>query len=478
MLSGLSPGDAPSVLALIWTSRLMCVVGCIVLAGFRWWLGLAIFILWPLLRGPALRVIKESVSALGGNADIMRRATYHERLATRPEAAKELRIFGLNSWVVSRFRTDWLAAMAHVWKIRSGMYRVIALSALVVLAVYTAAFLIVAHAASRGQISLIDVAVLLPVLAMTMIYGSITFADITIEWLGDSLTHFRDACRELEVFASADAGTGNASGLPAREVRFASVEFIYPGATQTVFKDLSLVLPVGRSTAIVGANGAGKTTLVKLLAGLHNPTSGAITADGIDIRELDPASWQRRVSVVFQDFVRYPLTAKENIVIGAVAPDDSSVLAAAQRAGAREMIESLPRSWDTVLSPHYESGVDLSGGQWQRVALARALYAIDAGASILVLDEPTAWMDVRAEAEFFDRFLAITRGLTTVVISHRFSTVRMTDNIFVIDDGRVVDAGSHRELIARDGLYARMYELQSSRFADADATVATTEHID
>ena len=201
---------------------------------------------------------------------------------------------------------------------------------------------------------------------------------------------------------------------------------------------MDLVIPAGRSTAIVGLNGAGKTTLVKLLTGLHDPTRGRISVDGIDLSTVDAAVWQRRVAVVFQDFVRYPATAADNVGFGAVEHlgDLEATGAAARRAGAAGIVESLPRGWDTVLSRQYEGGVDLSGGQWQRIALARALMAVAHGARVLALDEPTAWLDVRGEAEFFANFLELTAGLTTVIISHRFSTVRRADRICVLEHGR------------------------------------------
>jgi ATP-binding cassette, subfamily B, bacterial len=254
------------------------------------------------------------------------------------------------------------------------------------------------------------------------------------------------------------------AGLPAREVRFSQVRFQYPGAERPVFSALDLVIPAGQSTALVGINGAGKTTLVKLLARLHDPTSGHILVDGTDLTELDPAGWQRQVAVVFQDFAHYPLTLRENIGWGAPGHlDDTEGLAAsAQRAGA-----ALDIGWDTVLSRGYENGVDLSGGQWQRVALARALFAVRHGATILVLDEPTAWLDARGEADFFDRFLEITHGTTSLIISHRFSTVRRADHICVLDGGQVLEHGDHESLLAAGNRYAELFSLQAARYEDA-----------
>jgi ATP-binding cassette subfamily B protein len=235
---------------------------------------------------------------------------------------------------------------------------------------------------------------------------------------------------------------------------------------------LDLVVPAGTSLAIVGANGAGKTTLVKLLARLYEPTAGRILVDGVDVRDLDVTSWRARLAVIFQDFVRYELPAADNVGLGGLprAGDRRALETAASRAGTLEMIEGLPKGWNTVLARAYTDGCDLSGGEWQRVALARALFAVEAGATVLALDEPTANLDVRAEAELFDRLLDLTSDasragpLTTLLISHRFSTVRRAGRICVLAGGRVVELGTHDELMAVGGRYARMFGLQAARF--------------
>jgi ABC-type multidrug transport system fused ATPase/permease subunit len=213
--------------------------------------------------------------------------------------------------------------------------------------------------------------------------------------------------------------------------------------------------------AIVGQNGAGKTTLAKLLCRLYDPQSGAIEIDGADLREFSLESWRRRVTAVFQDFTRFELTLRENVA-PAGAPDER-VRSALAAAGAADLADL-----DTVLARGYEGGTDLSGGQWQRVALARALCAVELGAGIVLLDEPTAQLDVRGEAEIFDRMLAATRHCTTILISHRFSTVRHADRICVLEQGRVVELGTHDELMARDGRYRTMFDLQAQRFGAQD----------
>ncbi len=266
-------------------------------------------------------------------------------------------------------------------------------------------------------------------------------------------------------FSDGSADSGSAAGGVG--VRLVGVGFRYPGGQPAVLEGLGLVLPSGRCTALVGVNGAGKTTLVKLLTRLYDPTAGRITVDGGDLRDLPVDAWRRQVSVVFQDFVRYELTAAENISCGAahLPPDRDAVRAAAARAGVLDVLERLPRGLDTVLSRSYQGGAELSGGQWQRVAIARSLYALHAGARLLILDEPTAALDVRAEAAFFDSFVALTRGVTSVLISHRFSSVRRADRIAVLDGGRVVELGGHDELLAAGRHYARLFRLQAERFA-------------
>jgi ATP-binding cassette subfamily B protein len=254
-------------------------------------------------------------------------------------------------------------------------------------------------------------------------------------------------------------------------VRFEQVRFRYAPQGAEVLRGLDLTLPAGRSTAIVGLNGAGKTTLVKLLTRLYDPVAGRITVDGRDLREFDVAQWQSRIAVVFQDFVRLELSAAENVDLAAGADpgDEAPLWAALDRAGAREVVEGLDAGLRTTLSNRYAGGQDLSGGQWQRVALARAMRKVAAGASMIVLDEPTSQLDVRAEVDFFDRFLEISRGLTTVVISHRFSTVRRADHIVVVADGVVREQGTHEELVAAGGSYAELFRLQADRFVDAEA---------
>ena len=220
-----------------------------------------------------------------------------------------------------------------------------------------------------------------------------------------------------------------------------------------------LTIPAGSSLAIVGVNGAGKTTIAKLLCRLYDPQEGAIEVDGLDLRALDLNGWRSRVAAVFQDFIRFELPLRDNVA-PAGAPDGIIQQALAE-AGASGLA-----NLDTILARGYAGGTDLSGGQWQRIALARALCAVRLGAGVVLLDEPTAQLDVRGEAEIFDRILAATRHSTTILISHRFSTVRHADRICVLEHGKVVELGTHQELISAGGRYRTMFDLQASRFGD------------
>jgi ATP-binding cassette, subfamily B, bacterial len=248
--------------------------------------------------------------------------------------------------------------------------------------------------------------------------------------------------------------------MPARQIRFRDITFAYPGGAP-VLDGFDLTIPAGTSLAIVGQNGAGKTTLAKLLCRLYDPQNGAIEIDGTDVRDLDLEQWRTRLAAVFQDFTRFELSLRDNVA-PAGAPDDVVVSSLAD-AGASRLARL-----DTVLARGYDDGIDLSGGQWQRVALARALCAVKEGAGVGWLDEPTAQLDVRGEAEIFERLLAATRHCTTILISHRFSTVRHVDRICVLEKGKVVELGTHAELMALNGRYRTMFDLQAQRFAAED----------
>jgi len=405
-----------------------------------------------------------------GLAPHKRRADYVKALGSGAEAAKEIRVFALLGWIRARYEEHAAGYLTLMWRGRRRLLgRPFVLLSVVAL-LGAAAVLALQASDEHAASNLLRLGIVLQCVLILMRFG-VYFpeCDVQIQYGSiayRALTRFRDEARVLPAVAP---GTRTPPGpLPRDAIRFEGVGFGYCGGA-AVLDGLDLELPAGTSTAIVGLNGAGKSTLVKLLAKLYDPLAGSIRVDGVDLIEIESRHWHRRLAVIFQDFIRYELSAAENIALGAPEADRTaqSLLDAALRAGAGAVIERLPEGLETVLSRQYEGGLDLSGGQWQRVALARALHAVDAGASVLILDEPTAQLDVRAEVEFFDRFLDITRGLTTVIISHRFSTVRRADQIVVLDGGRVVEHGDHESLMAAGGQYAELFRLQAERFESA-----------
>lgn len=457
--------DAPMTLAIVLSNRAGGLIACAVLASWRWWLGAGMAVMWMIVRRPQLKLIKEQGAMYAGSSEVLRRAWYLHRLAAMPAVAKESRVFGLGGWLVDRYRSQWLRGMSAPWAVQDRLDRTVLAQSVLVLGAFAGACGYLGYASYHHEIDLGTLAVMLPMLAATTPFGDISWDDVALAWMLQGLPRIGGLDSKLAARTADLAGALPASGLPSGEVRFERVDFRYPASDRAVFEGLDLVIPAGRSTALVGINGAGKTTLVKLLARLHDPTRGRIVVDGTALTELNPSSWQRQVAVVFQDFNHYPLTLRENIGWGSPEHlDDSAGLeASAVRAGV-----SLQTDWDTVLSRSYDGGVDLSGGQWQRIALARALFAIRHGARILVLDEPTAWLDARGEADFFDRFLEITAGTTSLIISHRFSTVRRAHHICVLDAGRVLEQGDHESLLAAGNRYAELFNLQAARYEDVE----------
>jgi ATP-binding cassette, subfamily B, bacterial len=397
---------------------------------------------------------------------LRRRKSYFRDLVTGPIAGKEIRIFGLRDWFRDAYRTTSFAALLPVWRSRRRrIYGAYALSSPVWLVLCAIATIGAARAAAHGSLTIGELAYVLQGIALVGNLGSFNDqSDYQTEWGLHSYVGLEQLEQRVADEARA-SGTADAAGLPRESIRYEHVVFGYdPDAP--VLRDLDLTIEAGRSLAIVGLNGAGKTTLVKLLARLYEPESGQILVDGRPITDYDVRTWRRRVAAIFQDFVHYDLPVRDNVGFGAVEllHDDDKVRSALDRAGALDLVDELPQGLETTLSRSYDDGAELSGGQWQRIAIARALMAVEGGASVLVLDEPTANLDVRAEAAFFDRFLELTRGLTTILISHRFSTVRRADRIVVLEHGRVIEDGTHEELLVLGGRYAELFHLQAARF--------------
>lgn len=435
---------------------------------FSWWVALALTVATFFVEWHRGRVLERELDSYFGNTESQRRAEYAFELGMK-EAAKELRVFDLGTWLVQRFRTRTNEAWIPIWRARRrGLFATVPVTA-VHLGVHALAIYLVGREALAGTLPLTELATVVPaVLAVGMSYNG--EAVVHAKRAVASYTAMRDLAKEIaqrhpdgEPGATPKRDPGTA---PQQHIRFENVRFCYPGSDVDVLAGLNLELRSGEALALVGLNGAGKSTLVKLLAGVYTPTEGRITIDGVDLRNVDLRTWQRRVAAIAQDFARFPFSAAENVLIGAVEPtaDQALLQRAAERAGVDAVIERLPVGWETVLDQTFEGGVDLSGGEWQRVVLARALLAVDTGATVLVLDEPAAALDVRAEAELVERYLDLTAGVTSLIISHRFSVVRDAHRICVLDGGRIVESGTHAELLNANGRYAQLFRLQAERY--------------
>ena len=435
------------------------IAAAIVLFGFVWWAPIVLAGAWLathwLLRESAVWRDRNTDEVRGAQRD----AEYAYRLAVDPPASKELRLFGLVGWTIERFierRTRLHQLQYEATRLRE---RPVAWSLLLVLAANVGVFWALASAAAGGRITLGEL-----VIFAQCAVGTSLIAFGGLNWATDGASAPVAAVHRLGPAMSTAGqlagGRNMAVRAPAREIRFRQVTFAYPGGAK-VLDNFDLAIPAGSSLAIVGQNGAGKTTLAKLLCRLYDPQHGSIEVDGVDLRDLNLMSWRSQLGAVFQDFIRLELPLRDNVAPGG-APDHV-VLEALDAAGAGKLARL-----DTVLARGYDDGTDLSGGQWQRVALARALSAVKTGARLVLLDEPTAQLDVRGEAEIFERLLAATRHCTTILISHRFSTVRHVDRICVLESGQVVELGTHNELMALNGRYRTMFDLQAQRFDSED----------
>lgn len=497
--------------------RVAGVGAAVILFAFAWWAPFVLVLGWLVAnRGSSKWLERGFVAARTEGGGRLRRAEYLRGLALRPEAAKELRVFGLADWVSRQYAATWLQAMSTIWRARRTNVRALAVGTGAIMASHAVVFGALTWEATQGRLS---------VGALT-IYGLATLGTSELGFLGES--HWRVARSAALAHQLLDLekrlGGPKASGADGRkeiatraliddesrpdptrdamttpnsttsriapcterdqddkvsepvEVRLEGVTFRYRTDGPPVLSNLDLHIPAGQSIAIVGANGAGKTTVIKLVCGLYDPSAGRVLLDGRDPRTLDPQALPARMGVIFQNFVRYELSLRENVGFGSLPllTREDELMAALRSAGGAELLQDLPRGWDTVLARGYPGGVDLSGGQWQKVALARALTAIRGGAGLLILDEPTANLDVRAEVDLFERFLDLTRDITTILVSHRLSSVRRADRIVVLADGHVVEDGDHESLMALDGRYATMFRLQAERFGDDAAPTSVT----
>lgn len=392
-----------------------------------------------------------------------RKAWYYNWVITGNQFAKELRLFGLGELFIRRYRE--LSARLLEERIRFQMRRSMAellAQAIGTLAVFgTYAF--VAIRAATGGMTIGDVVMYYQ--AFQRGQGFLKGALTSLAGLYDH-SLFLSHVSEFLTLPNRVAEPGVPRRLPkpmAQGIVFESVHFVYPGSSQKVLENVSFAIRPGERIALVGENGAGKSTLVKLLCRFYDPTAGRVTIDGIDLRELSTKELRRSISVVFQDYVPYYLTARENIWLGNIelSPEGPEVERAAERSGADAFLRKLDSGYDTHLGKWFADGAELSVGEWQRVALARGFLK---DAQLIVLDEPTASVDAKGELLLFERFRDLTKDKTAILISHRFSTVRLADRIFVLDEGRIVESGSHDELVALDGAYRTLFELQAKQY--------------
>lgn len=437
------------------------LVACMILSAYAWWAPLVLGGAWISTH----YLLRESGVWRDRNTDAVRTAQRHAdyayKIAVNPPASKEIRLFGLAGWVVERFRSHRRRLHDLRWEATRLREKPVVWSLLLVLAANAMVFTVMAIDVSSNELGL-DRMVMFASLAFTT--SMIAFGGLS--WALDNASAPAGATMRLGSsmydVGSLQNGTYASDSKPERNICFRNVSFKYPTGEKTILEDLNLTIPAGSSIAIVGQNGAGKTTLAKLLCRLYDPTQGSIEIDGVNLCDWDLINWRNRITAVFQDFVRYELTLRDNVDPAGQATEEV-ILRALESAGASDLADL-----DTTLSKAYAQGVDLSGGQWQRIALARALSATYCGAGIVLLDEPTAQLDVRGEREIFRRILQETRDITTILISHRFSTVRQVDHICVLEHGRVIEEGSHETLMQLNGRYRTMFDLQASRFTEEE----------
>lgn len=475
----IATGAATGVPPRIFVNRLAAVVPAYVqtltcaalLSRFNWWAPCLIGLALGLERIWVTADITDAAAASSSSAKQLRRAGYFRDLALGSAIPKESRIFGLSGWLIERFEAHWNSAMRAVWRARGRRQGIAVAATGALIGAYGYTVVVIARSAARGDLSVGDVATFVgAALGMT-----------AIVWTADPEWGLRAAGRALVETSTLSfdwrptslSGNAQPPATLEKEIRLTTVGFRYPGSSVPVFASLDLVIPAGCSTAIVGRNGSGKTTLVKLLARLYEPDSGLIEVDGRPLRDFELSAWRRRLAIVFQDFPRYEVSARENIGFGCPTLLSDEESDAIERSAASAQIlhtlRNLPNGLWTTLSRRYRGGVDLSGGEWQRVALARAMAAIEGGAHVLVLDEPTASLDVHSEARLVDDFLKATSGRTTIVVSHRLTTVRHADRIVVLDAGTVAEEGTHEQLLRSGGWYSRMFQVQAAQFQHPDS---------
>lgn len=437
-----------------------------------------VLLLLPLFGVPSILVARTAAqreqAAQERNGEVRRRQRHLVNLGSGASPGKEIRIFGLGPRLLDISRTSWRREHTDRTRVAHGAAAQKLLAALVMAIGFAGALLLVGRGVITGEATVGDLA--LAVMLAATISGNLGAVVDMTQWLVGCLAvgsrflwlHDRAA---LDVRRTAISGTEPVP-VPDRlrsGISLQRLSFSYPGTDRPIFDDISVDLPAGSVTALVGENGAGKTTLVKLLCGMYLPDTGAVLIDGVDLRSMDLDEWRRRCTGAFQDHAQFELTLREAVTVGDLAriDDDQAAVAALSAAGASRLVTTMPNGLDTQLGTTWPGGVALSGGQWQQVALARGL--IRERPLLSVLDEPTSALDAHTEDALFSGYAASARqrrtdGGITLLVSHRFSTVRAADHIIVLDQGHIVEQGNHESLLRRAGRYAEMYEIQADAY--------------
>jgi len=440
---------------------LLAIAGLLV--SFHWIIAAVLFA--AVISGTALRLTftGKMYRWQREQASSERQAGYLNWMLTDSSHAKEIRLFDLGPLFMRRFRD----VRRKLRKGRLAMMRRrnvadFAAQTLATAAIY-GSYAYVAYQAVGGKITYGDLVMYFQ--AFQRVQGSLQGILSSLSGLVEDNLFLSNLYEFLDLKRTVlEPVQARPVPQPMRQgIELNHVSFQYPGGARKVFEDISLTIRPGEVVALVGENGSGKTTLIKLLCRLYDPTGGTITLDGVDLRQFETKALRREIAIIFQDYAHYHLTARENIWLGntALSPDHERVVAAARRSGADDVINALPHGYDTILGKWFQDGEELSIGEWQKVALARAFMR---DAQLIVLDEPTSAMDAKAEYDVFQSFRRLVSGRTAILISHRFSTVRMADRIYVLQHGSIIEGGTHEELLSRQGVYADLFERQARSY--------------
>ncbi|MCC2321231.1 ABC transporter ATP-binding protein [Cellulomonas xiejunii] len=458
------PGEAVfgySTRASLWVSSIGFAA---LLTQVSWWMGPVVLVVFVVIHLRLVRNYRTAVIESVNQTKKLRRTSYLRDVPTTPDAAREVRLFGLTAFFRDAYQAQWRPNMVEVWQRRREHRLFVVVVVLVTGTTVASIFYYLGHRAATGSTTVGDLA--MGGLAIRGLLQVLRADDDDLR-MGFGSKAATEALSFPAVTTTTDPER-EPWETPAATISCEDLHFRYGGAQDDVLHGIDLVVPAGQSLAIVGLNGAGKTTLTRLIAGLDSPGGGTVRVGQSPIDDSNRRRWQRQVVGVFQDFGRYELTVRENIAFGSLvdADDEDGLRAVAHQAGLSGFIERLPHGWDTVMSSAFTNGVEASGGEWQRIAIARALFGLRHGAQLLIMDEPAASLDPRAEAQLYDTFHELTAGATTIAISHRFATVRKAERVVVLDEGRIIEDGTHDDLMAAGGRYAELFRLQAKRFEE------------